>query len=453
MPATATNRPVYLTTNPGGGDSTNAIQGALDNGSHVVLGPGVFTCAGLAIRDGSSITGAGDGLTTIRLANGSSSDLIITENWATYNGGTTRGGPANFVIRDIELDGNKAGGATGWPLKVFGSAYRVSNVTIRNGAAGGCWSQWGPGGSEMEAQWVNFRIQECDGTALEWGGPHDSIFVNGTIAKNTGTYQLRTGGNGTSEQFTNVHVWGNPDYGVWLDSTAYFVNCQSEGADIANVVFNAAGCQWVGGAVFGKLTGAEVGFQIGDGVGPSIGGTRVSAVRMYNFGASGRPLRWESASAGADIDVTLYADALTAAVSGSPSSSDNVTVLVHDSTTKSGDASVYNSRGRFIHYGRSGSTSSFVLKNNGGTDLVNFNPTSGRVDFVSGTDLAFYTGAYTGKTVGVDASGFVEMAEVTAPAAPAANTARLFVQDNGSGKTQLAVRFPTGAVQTIVTEP
>ncbi len=39
------------------------------------------------------------------------------------------------------------------------------------------------------------------------------------------------------------------------------------------------------------------------------------------------------------------------------------------------------------------------------------------------------------------------------PAAPAANSAHLYVKDNGSGKMQLAVRFPTGAVQIVATEP
>jgi len=36
-----------------------------------------------------------------------------------------------------------------------------------------------------------------------------------------------------------------------------------------------------------------------------------------------------------------------------------------------------------------------------------------------------------------------EMTEVTTPAAPSANRARLFARDNGLGKTQLCVRFPT----------
>lgn len=62
----------------------------------------------------------------------------------------------------------------------------------------------------------------------------------------------------------------------------------------------------------------------------------------------------------------------------------------------------------------------------------------------------------------IDASGnirqsqgsYIEMKErATDPAAPAADMARLYARDNGSGKTQLCVRFPTGAIQVIATEP
>lgn len=48
---------------------------------------------------------------------------------------------------------------------------------------------------------------------------------------------------------------------------------------------------------------------------------------------------------------------------------------------------------------------------------------------------------------------FVEMTEIVAPTAPSANKGRLFMQDNGAGKTQLVVRFPTGAIQVIATQP
>lgn len=42
---------------------------------------------------------------------------------------------------------------------------------------------------------------------------------------------------------------------------------------------------------------------------------------------------------------------------------------------------------------------------------------------------------------------------VSDPSAPSANKGRAFFRDNGAGKTQYAVRFPTGAIQIIATEP
>ena len=50
-------------------------------------------------------------------------------------------------------------------------------------------------------------------------------------------------------------------------------------------------------------------------------------------------------------------------------------------------------------------------------------------------------------------AGAMEFAEMTAPSGGAANTARLFARDNGSGKTQLCVIFNTGAIQVLATEP
>ena len=47
----------------------------------------------------------------------------------------------------------------------------------------------------------------------------------------------------------------------------------------------------------------------------------------------------------------------------------------------------------------------------------------------------------------------VEFTEQSDPSAPAANRAALYSRDNGSGKTQIVARFPTGAVQVIATEP
>jgi hypothetical protein len=67
-----------------------------------------------------------------------------------------------------------------------------------------------------------------------------------------------------------------------------------------------------------------------------------------------------------------------------------------------------------------------------------------------GKTTSGYAGYFEGR---VYTNAFYELGEVANPAAPLANRARLFVRDNGSGKTQLCVRFHTGSVRVISTEP
>ncbi len=54
---------------------------------------------------------------------------------------------------------------------------------------------------------------------------------------------------------------------------------------------------------------------------------------------------------------------------------------------------------------------------------------------------------------GLKLGGYMEMPELaTRPPIPAANTGRIFMEDNGSGKTRLVVRFPGGGTQQIAVD-
>ncbi|MBX5461473.1 MAG: hypothetical protein IRZ28_10335 [Steroidobacteraceae bacterium] len=50
-------------------------------------------------------------------------------------------------------------------------------------------------------------------------------------------------------------------------------------------------------------------------------------------------------------------------------------------------------------------------------------------------------------------TGYLEMLEQTDPAAPGANRGRIYIKNNGSGKSQLVVKFASGAIVTIATDP
>lgn len=69
------------------------------------------------------------------------------------------------------------------------------------------------------------------------------------------------------------------------------------------------------------------------------------------------------------------------------------------------------------------------------------------------TDDSFTAGGSIA-TLGTGGAGYFQGTEQSSdPSAPAANAGRIFFKDNGAGKTQLAVRFNTGATQIIATEP
>jgi hypothetical protein len=75
------------------------------------------------------------------------------------------------------------------------------------------------------------------------------------------------------------------------------------------------------------------------------------------------------------------------------------------------------------------------------------------VDYgVSTEPLAQVVDSASGDLAAVECK-FMESSEITDPTAPSANRARIYCKDNGSGKTQLVVRFPTGAVQQLAIEP
>lgn len=90
---------------------------------------------------------------------------------------------------------------------------------------------------------------------------------------------------------------------------------------------------------------------------------------------------------------------------------------------------------------------------NGGLELqMAFSSASGNLSCVSSnvSGEALSRFQFTGS---MKWTGYADISEMTAPAAPASNIARLYSDDNGSGKTRLMVRFPTGAAVQLAIEP
>lgn len=74
----------------------------------------------------------------------------------------------------------------------------------------------------------------------------------------------------------------------------------------------------------------------------------------------------------------------------------------------------------------------------------------GFLEFVNTTQDAYISVISGNMVIG---EGFFEMLETADPAAPVANRVRLYIRDNGSGKTQLMALFSSGAAQQVAIQP
>jgi hypothetical protein len=96
-----------------------------------------------------------------------------------------------------------------------------------------------------------------------------------------------------------------------------------------------------------------------------------------------------------------------------------------------------------------GNNRNVTIRSNSG--ILAFNDGNSAAQMTSG-QFSFGTRSLT-QVINVEMSGYTQMSEMTAPAAPAANGVRIYAVDNGSGKTQLMALFATGAAQQIAIEP
>lgn len=105
----------------------------------------------------------------------------------------------------------------------------------------------------------------------------------------------------------------------------------------------------------------------------------------------------------------------------------------------------------------SGGNANFLLGTTG-TSRLTFAGTLSVINKSASADLYFGestdTGAYFFRgTGGVNVTGAFQVTEMTAPAAPATNSVRIYAEDNGAGKTRLMALFATGSAVQLGIEP
>jgi hypothetical protein len=173
-------------------------------------------------------------------------------------------------------------------------------------------------------------------------------------------------------------------------------------------------------------------FGTGSAGGHGVAGSTATGDGVNGYSASGRGVFGNSGSG--------------VGVSGNSTSSDGVV----GSSASGGHSGVWGhstAGGYGVSGSTSGSAAAGVWGSNSGTGTgVRGTAVSGRG--IHGKSSSGYAGYFEGK---VFSTKFYELKEISNPVAPSANRARLFARDNGSGLTQLCVRFSNGAVRVLAT--
>ena len=264
-------------------DDTASLQAALDaaasRGGAVLVPAGVYRTRTLTISSKVHLHGEGIEATILKLQNRTDDDLIRTRDFHLLSGGNTVGGPFNWSIRGLTLDGNRANISAGAGLRIYGWGYILGDLRIRQCADGGIWSEWStkdpvwtkngtetPGDS-MEAQVVNLKVHDCGNGGVIFRGPHDSQFAN-CVIWNTTTHGFHIESSahfsGVGCQLVNCHVWGGHEYGYKIDAGfVTLVNCMAEWAKKAQVHLNYSDATIVGGRYFGNPKASHIGIEIG----------------------------------------------------------------------------------------------------------------------------------------------------------------------------------------------
>jgi hypothetical protein len=428
-------------------DDTAAIQAALDaaarGGGTVRIPPGRYSTRTLTLDTRVHLVGSGIESTVLTLRPDTNADLIRSRGLTDLSGSNRNVGPYNFSIRDLTLDGNRAGNVRGCGLRLYAFGYLLSDLRIRQCAEAGVRSEWStedpewsadgmatPGDS-MEAQVVNLKVHHCNQGGIHFRGPHDSQFVNCVV------YDTATNGihveqgerfSATGCQFVNCHVWGSHAY-AWKIESGFvtLVNCVGEWARLAQIHVNADDTSIFAGRFFGQSKRHHVGIEIGT-AGTPVYGSQIDA-RMSDL--TGGAFKFSGEGGSSKLKALVYQKS-GAAYTGTPARGSLLELTVNG--IDEGSATVFP-RGSLAWNGGA----PIVRHLSGTSTWIPGNVAHGAI---AATSVAV-AGASVGDTVAVGFSRAVPAGAILTGAVTAPGTVTITLL-NQSGR---AIRFASGTLR------
>ncbi|QIX18336.1 hypothetical protein FOB32_22695 [Burkholderia multivorans] len=255
-------------------EQTYAITQAMGERSRLGGGPvelhGVnYTTTGLVLPSNVALNGRGEGVTTVKLADGANAHVITAGDYDTNADGVSKDAPIGCMgggLRNLTIDGNKANQTVAKNgLAYYGIALGLEHVEVKN-SKGVNIAVESPGATFSVT--VGRGLQSEIAHVVAHDGGIGNIFYNGQSDSGAfdvrcyktdagpGSYHLRFGPKAMGQRWVSVHCWDDADYS-WINeaSTAGLYNSHMESAGVAKVWMKAPG-YFLGGRVYQSGTGA-----------------------------------------------------------------------------------------------------------------------------------------------------------------------------------------------------
>lgn len=158
---------------------------------------------------------------------------------------------------------------------ITGAAISISgDIKIQNMPGSGLVSKWLAQATigeswyaQMEARVTGLRIENVGSHGVLWAGPHDSVLsqvvvsaVGMRASENKSGIILDDWGPVRLQQ---SHVWGDSRYALEVHAPAEVIDCQLEGAKVAQVWANHMDLQLIGGDIFSPQSATAAGIVVG----------------------------------------------------------------------------------------------------------------------------------------------------------------------------------------------